>query len=85
MSLSDASQRVCRDSATCELRLAAAGGVGIAAIQLAKAAGAVVHGTASPGEHSQLVDLLGGTSLRRPFDLLRPGGGLVAYGLSSLQ
>ena len=90
---------------------AAAGGVGIAAIQLAKAAGAVVHGTASPGKHSQLValaidraidyrrdgwwkglepydivlDPLGGTSLRRSFDLLRPGGRLVAYGLSSLQ
>ena len=30
---------------------AAAGGVGIAAIQLAKAAGAEVHGTASPGKH----------------------------------
>lgn len=90
---------------------AAAGGVGIAAIQLAKAAGAVMHGTASPGKHSQLValgidraidyrrdgwwkglepydivlDPLGGTSLRRSFDLLRPGGRLVAYGLSSLQ
>ncbi len=90
---------------------AAAGGVGIAAIQLAKAAGAVVHGTASPGKHSQLtalgidraidyrrdrwwkglgpydivLDPLGGTSLRRSFDLLRPGGRLVAYGLSSLQ
>ena len=90
---------------------AAAGGVGIAAIQLAKAAGAVVHGTASPGKHDQLaalgidraidyrrdrwwkglgpydivLDALGGTSLRRSFDLLRPGGRLVAYGLSSLQ
>ena len=31
---------------------AAAGGVGIAAIQLAKAAGAEIHGTASPGKHS---------------------------------
>ncbi len=90
---------------------AAAGGVGIAAVQLAKAAGAIVHGTASPGKHSQLtalgidraidyrrdrwwnglgpydivLDALGGTSLRRSFDLLRPGGRLVAYGLSSLQ
>jgi len=90
---------------------AAAGGVGIAAVQLAKAAGAIVHGTASPGKHSQLaalgvdhaidyrrdgwwkglepydivLDPLGGTSLRRSFDLLRPGGRLVAYGLSSLQ
>ena len=90
---------------------AAAGGVGIAAVQLAKAAGAIVHGTASPGKHDQLaalgvdqaidyrrdgwwkglgpydivLDALGGTSLRRSFDLLRPGGRLVAYGLSSLQ
>jgi NADPH:quinone reductase-like Zn-dependent oxidoreductase len=90
---------------------AAAGGVGIAAVQLAKAAGAVVHGTASPGKHSQLValgvdraidyrragwwkglepydivlDALGGTSLRRSFDLLRPGGRLVAYGFSAMQ
>src|SRR5271166_3662318 len=106
------------DSMTFELRAgervlvhAAAGGVGIAAVQLAKAAGAVVHGTASPGKHRQLaalgvdraidyhrdggwkglgpydivLDALGGTSLRRSFDLLRPGGRLVAYGLSSLQ
>ncbi len=36
---------------------AAAGGVGIAAVQLAKAAGAVVHGTASPGKHDQLAAL----------------------------
>ena len=90
---------------------AAAGGVGIAAVQLAKAAGAVVHGTASPGKHSQLaalgvdraidyrhngwwkglgpydivLDALGGTSLRRSMGLLRPGGRLVAYGLSALQ
>jgi NADPH:quinone reductase-like Zn-dependent oxidoreductase len=90
---------------------AAAGGVGIAAIQLAKAAGAVVHGTASPGKHTQLaalgidkaidyrragwwkglgpydmvLDALGGTSLRRSMDLLRPGGRLVAYGFSAMQ
>ncbi|CAJ1496449.1 zinc-binding dehydrogenase [[Mycobacterium] kokjensenii] len=90
---------------------AAAGGVGIAAIQLAKAAGAVVHGTASPGKHAQLdalgidraidyrrkgwwkglpaydmvLDGLGGTSAWRSFSLLRPGGRLAAYGLSSLQ
>src|SRR4051812_31215301 len=36
---------------------AAAGGVGIAAIQLAKAAGAEVHGTASPGKHARLAEL----------------------------
>jgi NADPH:quinone reductase-like Zn-dependent oxidoreductase len=90
---------------------AAAGGVGIAAIQFAKAAGAVIHGTASPGKHAKLAELgvdraidyrrdgwwkglepydmvldaLGGTSLRRSYDLLRPGGRLVAYGISNLQ
>jgi NADPH:quinone reductase-like Zn-dependent oxidoreductase len=90
---------------------AAAGGVGIAAVQLAKAAGAEVHGTASPGKHKRLIELgvdraidyrrngwwrglgpydivldaLGGTSLRRSYGLLRPGGRLVAYGLSAMQ
>lgn len=93
---------------------AAAGGVGIAAIQFAKAAGAEVHGTASPGKHARLAELgvdraidyrrdgwwkdpknsgpydlvldaLGGTSLRRSYDLLRPGGRLVGYGVSAMQ
>ena len=90
---------------------AAAGGVGIAAIQFAKAAGAEVHGTASPGKHQKLVELgvdraidyrrdgwwnglepydmvldaLGGTSLRRSYALLRPGGRLVGYGVSAMQ
>jgi NADPH:quinone reductase-like Zn-dependent oxidoreductase len=90
---------------------AAAGGVGIAAIQFAKAAGAEVHGTASPGKHKKLAELgvdqaidyrrdgwweglgpydivldaLGGTSLRRSYDLLRPGGRLVGYGISNMQ
>jgi len=90
---------------------AAAGGVGIAAIQFAKAAGAVVHGTASPGKHQKLAELgvdraidyrrdgwwkglepydmvldaLGGTSLRRSYALLRPGGRLVGYGVSAMQ
>jgi NADPH:quinone reductase-like Zn-dependent oxidoreductase len=90
---------------------AAAGGVGIAAIQFAKAAGAEVHGTASPGKHAKLaefgvdraidyrrdgwwkdlgpydlvLDALGGTSLRRSYALLRPGGRLVAYGVSNMQ
>src|SRR5580692_8378802 len=93
---------------------AAAGGVGIAAVQLAKAAGAIVHGTASPGKHPKLIELgvdraidyrrdgwwkglkdsspydlvldaLGGTSLRRSYGLLRPGGRLVGYGVSALQ
>jgi NADPH:quinone reductase-like Zn-dependent oxidoreductase len=90
---------------------AAAGGVGIAAIQFAKAAGAEIHGTASPAKHHKLAELgvdraidyrrdgwwkgldpydlvldaLGGTSLRRSYELLRPGGRLVGYGVSSLQ
>ena len=90
---------------------AAAGGVGIAAIQFAKAAGAEVHGTASPGKHQKLselgvdrvidyrrdgwwlglgpydlvLDALGGTSLRRSYGLLRPGGRLVGYGVSAMQ
>ncbi|OBB64181.1 MULTISPECIES: zinc-binding dehydrogenase [unclassified Mycobacterium] len=90
---------------------AAAGGVGIAAIQFAKAAGAEVHGTASPAKHEKLAELgvdraidyrrdgwwrgldpydvvldaLGGTSLRRSYALLRPGGRLVGYGVSNLQ
>ncbi|MCV7413204.1 oxidoreductase [Mycobacterium florentinum] len=90
---------------------AAAGGVGTAAIQFAKAAGAEVHGTASPAKHQKLaefgvdraidyrrdgwwkdvgpydliLDALGGTSLRRSYNLLRPGGRLVGYGVSSLQ
>ncbi len=90
---------------------AAAGGVGTAAIQFAKAAGAEVHGTASPGKHKRLsemgvdrtidyrrdgwwkglepydivLDALGGTSLRRSYHLLRPGGRLVGYGISNMQ
>ncbi|WP_310766726.1 zinc-binding dehydrogenase [Mycobacterium sp. Z3061] len=90
---------------------AAAGGVGIAAIQFAKAAGAEIHGTASPGKHRKLTELgvdraidyrqdnwwkglepydivmdaLGGTSLRRSYHLLRPGGRLVGYGISNMQ
>lgn len=90
---------------------AAAGGVGIAATQLAKAAGAEVHGTASPQKHARLTELgldraidyredawwkglgpydlvmdgIGGSSLKRSYGLLRPGGRLVAYGASSVQ
>ena len=90
---------------------AAAGGVGTAAIQFAKAAGAEVHGTASPAKHQKLaefgvdraidyrrdgwwkdvgpydliLDALGGTSLRRSYELLRPGGRLVGYGVSAMQ
>jgi NADPH:quinone reductase-like Zn-dependent oxidoreductase len=36
---------------------AAAGGVGTAALQLARRAGAEVHGTASPGKHARLAEL----------------------------
>ena len=90
---------------------AAAGGVGIAAIQLAKPAGVEIHGTASPGKHKALtemgvdraidyrrdgwwkdlppydmvLDAIGGASLPRSYRLLRPGGRLVAYGISALQ
>jgi NADPH:quinone reductase-like Zn-dependent oxidoreductase len=90
---------------------AAAGGVGIAATQLAKAAGAEVHGTASPGKHARILeigvdraidyrrkgwekglpsydlvmDAIGGASFRRSYDLLRPGGRLVAFGASSVH
>lgn len=88
----------------------AGGGVGIAATQIAKRAGAVVYGTASPGKHQRMVDLgvdravdytrdgweqgighfdvildaLGGRSFRTSYDLLRPGGRLVAFGASAV-
>lgn len=90
---------------------AAAGGVGISALQLAKAAGAEVHGTASPSKHARLAELgidraidyrskgwwkglppydlimdaIGGTSLRRSYKLIRPGGRVVAFGASSVH
>lgn len=89
---------------------AAAGGVGIAATQIAKHHGAEVFGTASPGKHDAIrgfgvdvaldyrkrgwdsglppmdviMDAIGGESLRRTYDLLRPGGRLVAFGASSV-
>jgi NADPH:quinone reductase-like Zn-dependent oxidoreductase len=47
----------------------AAGGVGIAALQLAKAAGAEVHGTASPAKHARLAEL----GLDRAIDYRRAG------------
>src|SRR3954469_15900652 len=58
---------------------AAAGGVGIAALQLAKAAGAEVHGTASPSKHARLAEL----GLDRAIDYRRDGWwkGLAPYDL----
>ncbi|HWI70810.1 MAG TPA: zinc-binding dehydrogenase, partial [Baekduia sp.] len=58
---------------------AAAGGVGIAATQLAKAAGAEVHGTASPGKHARLAEL----GIDRAIDYRRRGWwkGLPTYDL----
>ncbi len=88
----------------------AGGGVGIAATQIAKGAGAEVFGTASPGKHARIrelgvdhaidytrtgwerglpkldviLDAIGGASFRRSYNLLRPGGRLVAFGASSV-
>jgi NADPH:quinone reductase-like Zn-dependent oxidoreductase len=90
---------------------AAAGGVGIAVTQLAKHAGAEVHGTASPGKHDAIrgvgvdraidytrpgwekglgsydviMDAIGGDSFKRSYDLLAPGGRLIAFGASSVM
>ncbi len=90
---------------------AAAGGVGIAATQIARGIGAEVHGTASPGKHDAIrgfgvdvvhdytrsgwhkdlppfdlvMDAIGGPSFRTSYDLLRPGGRLVAFGASSVM
>jgi NADPH:quinone reductase-like Zn-dependent oxidoreductase len=89
---------------------AAAGGVGIAATQIAKRFGAEVYGTASPAKHGAIarigvdhaidyrtngwdgrlpsfdivLDAVGGKSFRTSYELLRPGGRLVAYGASSV-
>ena len=89
---------------------AAAGGVGIAAIQIAKREGAEVWGTASASKHATVrelgcdhtvdyrasgwekdlppfdlvMDAIGGRSFRTSYDLLRPGGRLVAFGASSV-
>jgi NADPH:quinone reductase-like Zn-dependent oxidoreductase len=89
---------------------AAAGGVGTAAMQFARAAGAEVWGTASPHKHEAVraqgadhvldyrrddwhkdlpafdlvLDPVGGRSHRVSYDLLRPGGRLVAYGASAV-
>jgi NADPH:quinone reductase-like Zn-dependent oxidoreductase len=89
---------------------AAAGGVGIAAIQIAKSLGAEVWGTASASKHDTVrelgcehaldyrssgwekdlppfdlvMDAIGGRSFRTSYDLLRPGGRLVAFGASAV-
>ena len=88
----------------------AGGGVGIAATQIAKRAGAETYGTASPGKHARceelglehaidytqsgwerglpkfdiVLDAVGGKSFRTGYDLLRPGGRLVAFGASAV-
>jgi NADPH:quinone reductase-like Zn-dependent oxidoreductase len=89
---------------------AAAGGVGIAATQIAKRHGAEVYGAALPSKHEALgaigvdhpldytqagwqdqlpsfdivLDAIGGKSFRTSYELLRPGGRLVAYGASAV-
>ncbi|HTR72625.1 MAG TPA: zinc-binding dehydrogenase, partial [Solirubrobacteraceae bacterium] len=89
---------------------AAAGGVGIAATQVAKRQGAEVYGTASPGKHARITELgvdraldytvagwerglppfdvimdaIGGASFRRSYELLAPGGRLIAFGASGV-
>ena len=85
---------------------AAAGGVGIAAIQLARRFGAEVYGAASPGKHEAvraqgavavgyrqrglpkfdlIMDAVGGRSFRHSYDLLNPGGRLIAFGASAVM
>ena len=88
----------------------AGGGVGIAATQIAKNAGAEVYGTASPSKHERIrelgvdraldytkpgweqgigkfdviLDAVGGRSFRTSYDLLAPGGRLIAFGASAV-
>jgi NADPH:quinone reductase-like Zn-dependent oxidoreductase len=90
---------------------AAAGGVGIAATQIAKRRGAEVWGTASPAKHDAcraagvdhpldytrdgwerdlpqfdvIMDAIGGRSFQTSYDLLAPGGRLVAFGASAVM
>jgi NADPH:quinone reductase-like Zn-dependent oxidoreductase len=85
---------------------AAAGGVGIAAIQLANRFGAEVYGAASPGKHEAvraqgaiavdygqrglpkfdlIMDAIGGRSFRTSYNLLNPGGRLIAFGASAVM
>ena len=94
---------------------AAAGGVGIAAVQMARAAEAEIFGTASPSKHDFLrglgvthcidytsqdfavevmrltngegvdivLDALGGSGLKKSYEVLRHGGRLFSFGFSS--
>jgi NADPH:quinone reductase-like Zn-dependent oxidoreductase len=90
---------------------AAAGGVGIAATQVAKRFGAEVYGTASAAKHDAIraqgvdvaidyrqpgwhrglpgfdliMDAIGGPSFRTSYDLLDPGGRLIAFGASAVM
>ena len=90
---------------------AAAGGVGIAATQLAKRFGAEVYGTASASKHDAIraqgvdvaidyrqrgwnkglpkfdliMDAIGGPSFRTSYNLLQPGGRLIAFGASAVM
>jgi NADPH:quinone reductase-like Zn-dependent oxidoreductase len=90
---------------------AAAGGVGIAATQIARTLDVEIHGTASPSKHEAIrgfgvdvahdytredwhqnlppfdviLDAIGGRNFRISYDLLRPGGRLVAFGASAVM
>ena len=90
---------------------AAAGGVGIAATQIAKRLGAEIYGTASASKHAAIraqgvdvaldyrkrgwhrglpkfdlvMDAIGGRSFRTSYDLLQPGGRLIAFGASAVM
>ena len=90
---------------------AAAGGVGVAATQIAKRWGAEVYGTASAAKHGAIraqgvdhavdyrrrgwqrglpkfdliMDAVGGRSFRISYELLNPGGRLIAFGASAVM
>jgi NADPH:quinone reductase-like Zn-dependent oxidoreductase len=96
---------------------AAAGGVGIAATQVAKGIGAEIFGTASASKHDAIraqgvdhpidyrnadfaeeamkitggtgldviIDAVGPSSFKKDYEILRPGGRVIMYGLSEVQ
>jgi NADPH:quinone reductase-like Zn-dependent oxidoreductase len=96
---------------------AAAGGVGIAATQIAKKIGSEIFGTASASKHDAItaqgvdhpidyrnsdfaaeamkitggtgldviIDAVGPSSFKKDYEILRPGGRMVMYGLSEVQ